>query len=103
MANTILSHDGKFVAAVQALAVGSALPIVAFTVSVTGTTTSEDITVQGLRVVRGVILQVRDTGNNVVTSDVDVTFSGNVITIADGASFNLDATAVTIDVIAWGS
>jgi len=47
-------------------------------------------------------LQVRDTGNNIVTTDADVTFTGNILTIADGSTFNLDATAVTIDVIAWG-
>lgn len=39
---------------------------------------------------------VLDSGNNVSTSDIDVTFSGTTVTLADGSSYNLQATDTII-------
>jgi archaellum component FlaF (FlaF/FlaG flagellin family) len=39
---------------------------------------------------------IYDSGNNVATSDVDVTFDGTTVTIADGSSYNLQATDTII-------
>jgi len=42
--------------------------------------------------IKGVQITILDSGNNVATSDVDVTWSGTTVTIADGSSYNLEAT-----------
>ena len=63
-------------------------------------TTSVDI-VMDLKKILSVIVQVLDSGNNVVTSDADITFSGNTVTVADGSSFSLADTYI-IHVLARG-
>ena len=82
------------------VAVGSLVPMVAFTATTLGTTTV-DLVVAGLSKVTAAIIQITDSGGNVVTSDVDITYSGNTITIADGSSFSLADTYVAT-IIAWG-
>lgn len=82
------------------VAIGSLVPVVVFTVTTLGTTTV-DIVVAGLSKVTAAIVQITDSGGNVVTSDVDITYSGNTITIADGSSFSLADTYVAT-IIAWG-
>lgn len=37
-----------------------------------------------------------DSGNNVATSDVNITFDGTTVTIADGSSYDLEATDTII-------
>lgn len=41
-----------------------------------------------LGAIDGAVIQVVDSGNNVVTADADVTFSGATLTIADGSTYN---------------
>jgi len=57
-----------------------------------------------MAVVEGGIVQVLDSGNNVVTSDADITFGGSAgtLTVADGSTFNLTAGYV-VSYIVWGS
>lgn len=55
----------------------------------------------GLTTILGAIIQVVDAGNNVVTSDADVTFSGGNLTVADGATYNTVSGQI-INWIAWG-
>jgi hypothetical protein len=76
--------------------------VVAFKVTISGTTTTESIKIPGLSAIHGAIVQVLDSGNNVVTTDADVTWSGNSLTIADGSTFNLDAASQAIYAIVWG-
>ncbi len=67
--------------------IGSLVPVVVFRATTLGTTTV-DIVVPGLSKVTDAIVQIVDSGDRVVTSDADITYSGNVITIADGGSFS---------------
>lgn len=45
---------------------------------------SFSVTFVNMRTIVGFAVQLVDSGNNVVTDDIDITVSGNVITIADG-------------------
>ncbi len=42
----------------------------------------------GLTTISAVNIQVLNTGNNVVTSDADITISGGTVTVADGSTYN---------------
>lgn len=64
-------------------------------------TATVTIPMPGLRTVKGAIVQVLDSGNRVVTSDADVTFSGGNVVVADGGTFSLADTYI-IHVFAWG-
>lgn len=64
-------------------------------------TNSVAITVPGMSTIEGAMVQVLSSGNNVVTSDADVTWSGATLTIADGSSFTL-ADTMTIYALVWG-
>ena len=50
------------------------------------------------------VIQIKDSGNNVVTADADITFGGSAgtVTIADGSTLNLTA-GYTISYIVFGS
>lgn len=65
-------------------------------------TTTVSIPMKGLRTVKGAIVQVLDSGNRVVTSDADITFSGDKVIVADGGTFSLADTYI-IHVWAWGN
>lgn len=82
------------------IVIGSLVPVVVFTATTLGTTTV-DLVVAGLSKVTAAIVQITDSGGNVVTSDVDITFDGNTITLADGSSFSLADTYIAT-IIAWG-
>lgn len=101
MANTVTQWDGK-TGKSPLPAIGQFLPVVAAKVTISGTTTSEAITFPAFSSIRGVIVQVLDIGNNVATTDIDVTWSGNTVTLADGSTFNLDASGHTIYMVVWG-
>ena len=101
MANAVTQWDGK-VGKNPLPAIGSFLPVIACKVTISGTTTSEAITVPALTTIRGAHVQVRDTNDKAATSDIAVTWSGNVLTLADGSSFNLDASGHKIYVLVWG-
>lgn len=101
MANIVTGWDGKTPPGL-APSIGSYVPIILFKVTISGTTTSEDLTFAGLSVIHGAIIQVLDSGNNVATTDADVTWSGNVLTLADGSTFNLDASGHNIYGVVWG-
>jgi hypothetical protein len=64
-------------------------------------TTSVAVRVPGMNKIDGAIVQVLTSGNNVATSDADVTWSGDTLTIADGSSFSL-ADTQTIYALVWG-
>jgi hypothetical protein len=58
------------------------------------TTTSDDATANTLTITTGLtavtyaVVQVVNSGNNVVTSDADVTFATGTIVVADGSTYN---------------
>lgn len=64
-------------------------------------TTTVDVVLPGMTTIKGAIVQILDSGNRVATSDADITWSGNTMTIADGGTFTL-ADTQTIYVLAWG-
>lgn len=80
--------------------VGLMMPLVAYKVTSPGTTTVT-IKAEGLREVEWATVQVLDSGNRVATSDADVTWSGDEITVADGGSFSL-ADTQTLLILAAG-
>jgi len=84
-------------------ALGSFVPACLFSATVSGTTTSEAVTFPNLVTIKGAIIQVLDSGNNSVTTDIDVTWSGNILTLADGSTFNLDAASQVIYGVVWGT
>jgi len=102
MANAITAWDGR-TGPRPVEATGSMLPLILAKITISGTTTSEAITLPQLAQIKGVIVQVLDSGNNVVTTDIDVTWSNNVLTLADGLTFNLDAAGQNIYVAVWGT
>jgi hypothetical protein len=102
MAYTLTGYDGRGVAR-PLQNIGQFAPVVAFKVTISGTTTSEAIKVPGLSSIHGAIVQVLDSSDGVATTDAIITWSGNTLTIADGgATFNLDAAGHKIYVIVWG-
>lgn len=64
-------------------------------------TTTVTVKLPEITLIKGAIVQVLDSGDRVATSDADVTWSGNSLTIADGGTFSL-ANTQTIYVVAWG-
>lgn len=64
-------------------------------------TTSVAIGIDKLHQIQGAIVQILDSGDRVATSDADITWSGNTLTIANGGSFNLADTQV-IYALVWG-
>jgi len=89
-------------------AIGSFIPLIPFMETPANAATM-DIVFPQLKNIRGVIIQVQDSGNNIVNGDTeaavfaDVTFSGNVLTIADGTDFDLSAfTGGRIFGLVWG-
>lgn len=57
-----------------------------------------------MKVVEGGVVQIVDSGNNVVTSDADITFGGTAgtLTVADGSTYNTTA-GYLIRYVVWGS
>jgi len=88
--------------------VGSFSPLIPFKCTIGGTTTSESITFPQLSVIVGVV--ILPLGASGVTAFGDsngalgplVTWTGNVLTIADGTDYNLDQTSSIIYGIVWG-
>lgn len=107
MANTTVGFDGVSRAG-PAPAEGSYVPMIPFKCTISGTTTSESITFPQLSSIQGVV--ILPLGANGVTAFGDsdgalgplVTWSGNVLTIADGTDYNLDQTSSIIYGIVWG-
>lgn len=102
MANSVVGFDGNSPPKLLP-AIGSYLPVIAFKVTISGTTTTENIPFPFLSTIKGAIIQVLDSGDNVATTDIDVTWSGNILTLADGATFNLDASGHNIYGVVWGT
>jgi hypothetical protein len=81
----------------QTSATVSGLTVAASIVGGTYTVTAADATANsstiktGLTSIGAKIVQVLDSGNNVVTSDADVTVSGGNIVVADGSTYNTTA------------
>ena len=107
MANTTVGTDG--VKAVGPLEVeGSFAPLIPFKCTISGTTTTESITFPQLSVIVGAV--ILPLGASGVTAFGDsngalgplVTWTGNVLTIADGTDYNLDQTSSIIYGIVWG-
>jgi hypothetical protein len=83
--------------------IGSMLPL--SIVKVTGADgegTSAAITIPGINVIEAVFPLAIDGGNNYQTMGMDITWSGNVVTIADGGDFDLSADGDTIYLIVVG-
>lgn len=64
-------------------------------------TTTVTVKLPQLTLIKGAIVQILDSGNRVATSDADITWAGNALTIADGGTFSL-ADTMTLYVVAWG-
>src|SRR5574341_282968 len=101
MANTVTGFNNRTPAGLVEI-VGTFAPVIAFRATVSGTTTTEGLVFPGLALIRGAVVQVLDSGNNVATTDADITWSGNTLTIADGSTFNLDASGHVIYGFVWG-
>lgn len=101
MAHAVTQWDGK-TGKSPLPAIGQFLPVVAAKVTISVTTTSEAITFPAFSTIRGVIVQVLDSGNNVATTDIDVTWTGSTITLANGSTFDLDASGHAIYLLVWG-
>lgn len=90
---TIVEHDNQVV--------GHYPREMTVTVTLPGTT-SVAIPIPGMLTVEGLKgLVILDSGDRVATSDADVTWSGNTVTIADGGSFTL-ANTMTIYLTVFG-
>jgi len=68
--------------------------------AVTGTTCTFEA--RHVKTITGVVVVELDSGGNVSTSDMDVTWSGNDVTIADGTSYDLSATGDNITLLVFG-
>lgn len=102
MANVVVGFDNRTPPKLLEV-IGSFPSASVIKVTISGTTTSEDIAIPGLSTIHGAIVTVLDSGDRAATSDIDVTWSGNVLTLADGGSFNLDATGHAIYALVWGN
>ncbi len=59
------------------------------------------VSISELRTITGAIVQILNSGNNVATSDADITWSGNTLTIANGSSYTMASTD-NIYTLVWG-
>ncbi len=84
MSNTTVGFDGKSPPSLLP-AIGSFTPMIPFTMTTSGgATTSETITFSQLKTIRGAMIFQLD-GGLIVAGLVAVSWSGNVLTIADGS------------------
>lgn len=102
MAFTITNLDGS-ASTIPVRVIGSFSPFTMIQVSISGTTTSETITLAQYGKIFAVIPVVYSSGNNFANSDIDVVISGNTITLSDGSTFNLDAAGQSIYLLVFGS
>jgi len=107
MANTTVGVDGvKRANCVEV--VGSFVPLIPFKCTISGTTTTESITFSQLTSIEGVVILPLGASGVTAFGDADgalgplVTWTGNVLTIADGTDYNLDQTSSIIYGIVWG-
>lgn len=88
--------------------VGSYAPLIPFKCTPAATTTSETITFSQLQTIVGVVLLPLGAGGISLFGDTNggigptVTFTGNVLTIADGTDYDLDQASSVIYGIVWG-
>lgn len=68
--------------------------------AVTGTSCA--VTANHVKTIDSVIAMELNSGNNITSSDMDITWSGNTITIADGSSYDLSATGDNITLFVFG-
>ncbi|RMG04686.1 MAG: hypothetical protein D6726_02910 [Nitrospirae bacterium] len=100
---TVTNYDGDARPGVVEV-LGQFAPIACFKVVPSSSEASAgtlSVTITQLVRITGAMVQVLDSGNNVATSDIDVTWSGNVLTLANGSSFSLAATQ-NIYCVVWG-
>jgi hypothetical protein len=102
MAHTLENIDGAG-SAVPVRVLGSFVPMSVVKVNISGTTTSETITLAQYGRIFAVIPTVYSSGNNIATTDIDVVISGNTITLSDGSTFNLDAAGQSIYLLVFGA
>ena len=104
MAATITAIDGTSVPKLFK-AIGSFIRLAAARVTIEATVTSAAITFPQLSSIDGVVgLSVRTSSTGAIRTNVDLTVSvsGNVLTLGEAGSFNLDADTCIIDVLVWG-
>ena len=107
MGNTTVGYRGVGNAELLPI-IGSFCPIIPFKCTISGTTTSEDITFPQLSRIDGVVILPLGASGVTAFGDADgalgplVTWSGNVLTIADGTDYNLDQTSSIIYGLVWG-
>ncbi len=88
--------------------VGSYAPLIPFKCTPTATTTSETITFTQLQSITGVVILPLGAAGISLFGDTNggigptVTWSGNVLTIADGTDYDMDQTSSVIYGIVWG-
>jgi len=102
MSNTATGFDDKSPPSLMP-AIGSFCPMIPFKMTTAGTTTTESITFSQLKTIRGAIVFELD-GGLIVASAIAVSWSGNVLTIADGSG-DIDGSADNSPVfygVVWG-
>jgi hypothetical protein len=83
--------------------IGSFLPMGVFKVTgADGEGTSADIVIPGFKSIEAVFPLAIDGGNNNQSMGMDITWSGNTITIADGGDFDLSADGDTLYLLVVG-
>lgn len=104
MAATITAADGSAVPKFFPV-VGSFVRLAGASVTVAATVTSVAITFPQLSSIDGIVgLSVRTASTGAIRTNVDLTVnvSGNVLTLAEAGSFDIDADTCIIDVLVWG-
>jgi len=104
MAVTIQGFDGESRPDLLPV-IGSFSLLAAATVVVAATETEAVITFTQLKSIQGIVgLTVRTQSSGAVRTNVGLTAAvdGNVLTIGQGGSFDLDSDTCVIDVLVWG-
>ena len=68
--------------------------------AVTGT--SVTLTAQHIQNIKSVVVTARGSGNEIDVSGLDITFSGAVITVADGTGMDISAAVDLLDLVIIG-
>ena len=101
MGHTVVGFDGKSPPGLMP-AIGSYTPMIPFKLTATGTTTTEAVTFSQLRTIKGFIAQAVTNGVVTAAAQIAISASGNVLTIADGTGFDLDASGMVVYGFVWG-
>lgn len=91
VSGSALKIAGTSVNPLGATSAGKLLASGAHTVTAGNASANSATIATGLTSIASMVVQVLDSGNNVVTADADVTASGGNLVVADGATYNTTA------------